>query len=54
LIAGLDVLKVRGDISRPIDDICYDSRKCRAGSLFVAVPGLKFDGHDYIPQAVGL
>lgn len=52
LIAGLDVVQVDGDTAVEIADICYDSRRCRPGSLFVAVPGLKVDGYDYIPQAL--
>lgn len=32
--------------------VCYDSKHCSAESLFVAVRGLKFDGHNYIPEAI--
>ena len=35
-----------------ISSIEYDSRKARAGSLFVAVKGLESDGHAYIGKAV--
>lgn len=34
-----------------ISDIAYDSRKVRSGSIFVAIRGKRFDGHDYIPDA---
>lgn len=54
LMAGLEILQVDGDTAVDVVDVCYDSRKCRSGSLFTAVPGLKVDGHDYIPQAVSL
>ncbi|HIE41576.1 MAG TPA: UDP-N-acetylmuramoyl-L-alanyl-D-glutamate--2,6-diaminopimelate ligase, partial [Candidatus Aenigmarchaeota archaeon] len=30
----------------------YDSRKIKPGSLFVAVRGFHFDGHDYLAQAL--
>jgi len=30
----------------------YDSRRVRPGALFVAVPGARADGHDYLQQAV--
>jgi UDP-N-acetylmuramyl-tripeptide synthetase len=32
--------------------IQYDSRKVRPGDTFVAIPGLKYDGADFIPQAI--
>ncbi len=35
-----------------ISAVVYDSRRVAPGSLFVAIPGFKADGHDYIPQAL--
>ena len=35
-----------------ITDICYDSRKVKEGSLFVAVRGFKSDGHKFIDTAI--
>jgi len=35
-----------------ISAICCDSRRVAPGSLFVAVPGFRVDGHDYIREAV--
>ena len=35
-----------------ITSIVYDSREAQPGSLFVAVPGFRFDGHDYAAAAV--
>ncbi len=35
-----------------ISGVAYDSRRLRKGELFVAVPGLRHDGHDFIPQAL--
>ena len=32
--------------------IVYDSRKVKPGDTFVAIPGLKYDGADFIPQAI--
>jgi UDP-N-acetylmuramoyl-L-alanyl-D-glutamate--2,6-diaminopimelate ligase len=32
--------------------IAYDSRKVRPGDIFVAIPGYKVDGADFIPQAI--
>jgi UDP-N-acetylmuramoyl-L-alanyl-D-glutamate--2,6-diaminopimelate ligase len=35
-----------------IQGLAYDSRKVKPGDVFVAIPGLKFDGYDFIPQAI--
>lgn len=39
-----------GDVE--ITDITCDSRKVKPGTLFVALPGARMDGHDFIPAAV--
>jgi UDP-N-acetylmuramoyl-L-alanyl-D-glutamate--2,6-diaminopimelate ligase len=38
----------------PVDitDLAYDARRVTPGALFVCVPGMKVDGHDYAPEAV--
>ncbi len=41
--AGLAAITVMG--------VAFDSRDVRAGSLFVAVPGLHADGHDFVAAA---
>ncbi len=41
--AGLAAIPIRG--------VTHDSREVRAGSLFVAVPGLHADGHDFVSDA---
>lgn len=41
-----------GDLETAIEDIAYDSRKVKPGTLFVAIKGFKSDGHDYIKQAI--
>jgi len=35
-----------------VSKISIDSRQDNTGSLFVAIPGERFDGHDYVQQAV--
>jgi UDP-N-acetylmuramoyl-L-alanyl-D-glutamate--2,6-diaminopimelate ligase len=35
-----------------VTDLAYDARRVTPGALFVCVPGLKADGHDFAPQAV--
>lgn len=38
--------------SLPITGVCIDSRKTLPGSLFIALRGDNFDGHDFIRQAI--
>src|SRR5580765_4591773 len=33
-----------------VSGICTDSRKAQAGDLFFALPGERFDGHDYLGE----
>ena len=49
-ILGELLLSRRGpDIPLP-DGVAQDSRKVVPGGVFVAVPGSRIDGHDFIPQ----
>lgn len=41
-----------GKNSHSIKDISTDTRQITPGSLFIALRGKNFDGHDYIPQAI--
>ena len=52
VLKNVETLQTEGNLSGDVSSICYDSRRCRENALFVAVPGLKYDGHDYIPEAV--
>jgi UDP-N-acetylmuramoyl-L-alanyl-D-glutamate--2,6-diaminopimelate ligase len=52
LLEGSDIQEVSGDTSGEITDICYDSRGCAKNSLFVAIRGLLYDGHSFIPHAI--
>jgi len=52
LITGIGPLELKGDPDGEVTEVCYDSRQCRPGSLFVAIPGLKTDGHAFIADAV--
>ncbi|MCK9230710.1 MAG: UDP-N-acetylmuramoyl-L-alanyl-D-glutamate--2,6-diaminopimelate ligase [Syntrophales bacterium] len=52
VLAGLPVIAVAGDLSRDVTQICYDSRRCSAGALFVALRGLLYDGHEYVSEAL--
>jgi len=39
-------------VNRPLSAVSTDSRDLAAGSLFIPLKGKRFDGHDYIGQAV--
>lgn len=41
-----------GDRQALVTSVCVDSRQVVAGSLFVAMPGERVDGHDYIEKAI--
>ena len=52
VLKNVETIKIEGNLSGNISSICYDSRQCSENALFVAVPGLKYDGNDFIPEAV--
>lgn len=52
LLNNVEPLHTAGDCSGDVPAVCYDSRHCEKNGLFVAIPGLKVDGHNYIAEAV--
>ena len=40
-----------GDGARAIERVHTDTRTLRAGDLYVALKGERFDAHDFLPQA---
>ena len=34
------------------NSIAIDSRKVKPGNIFLAMPGTKFDGHDFVLEAI--
>lgn len=52
IIQGLDVLQVQGDSQLSIQDLSLDSRVQGENILYMAMPGTRVDGHDFIPQAI--
>jgi len=43
----------RGSADALVVRVCTDSRQLQAGDLFVALPGERFDGHDFVAEASG-
>lgn len=41
-----------GNSENYVSSVCYDSRRCERNSLFVAISGNNFDGHNYIEDAI--
>lgn len=52
LLRGIKVRRVIGTLNREIKGIAYDSRLIKDGFLFVAIKGLRTDGHLYIKDAI--
>lgn len=48
ILDGLAVVKTKGDLSRTIKDIQYDSRLVNPEDAFIAIRGTKHDGHFFI------
>jgi UDP-N-acetylmuramoyl-L-alanyl-D-glutamate--2,6-diaminopimelate ligase len=52
LVDELAPIRVEGPLEREVAGIAYDSRRVTPGMVFVAIPGLKTDGHDFISGAI--
>ena len=52
LIAATGASAVSSGAPVEVDDLAYDTRAVRTGSLFFCVPGARVDGHDFAPDAV--
>jgi UDP-N-acetylmuramoyl-L-alanyl-D-glutamate--2,6-diaminopimelate ligase len=46
------ILEIKGSMDKSISKVAFDSREAEPGSLFVAVPGTRVDGHKFISTAV--
>lgn len=52
LLHAVHPVSVEGPTDREIVGIGYDSRRITPGMVFVAIPGRRMDGHDYIHNAI--
>ncbi|MCF0177787.1 MAG: UDP-N-acetylmuramoyl-L-alanyl-D-glutamate--2,6-diaminopimelate ligase, partial [Bacteroidales bacterium] len=52
IIKGIEIIRHDGPSDAMIAEICFDSRKCKDGSLFIAIAGTGSDGHNYIGKSI--
>lgn len=52
LLRGLDQAIIDGNPDTEISGVRYDSRMVAPGDLFVAMPGQKADGHQFLDEAI--
>jgi len=52
ILYGTRIQDILGNTHVAIEGLAFDSRKVKAFSLFVAMPGVHADGHDFIEQAI--
>lgn len=52
IVYGISLQKVIGSTEITVEALTLDSRNAGAGSLFFAVSGTRFDGHDFIAKVV--
>lgn len=52
LLEAIRPAQIEGNLDRDIAGLAYDSRRVTPGMIFVALPGLKQDGHEFISAAL--
>ena len=52
ILYKVNIRSVNGSTDLEISDVQIDSRKIKPGSLFIAVKGVAFDGHQFIDKAI--
>ncbi len=52
IILNSSIIEIIGNTNIPVNSICFDSRNISKGSLFVAIKGIKVDGHIFISDAI--
>ncbi|MCA6404757.1 MAG: UDP-N-acetylmuramoyl-L-alanyl-D-glutamate--2,6-diaminopimelate ligase, partial [Cytophagales bacterium] len=54
ILYKVPITSTSGSTDVDINAICFDSRKVKEGSLFIAIKGTQSDGHGFIDKAVSL
>lgn len=52
LVKNVDIIELKGNPDVEIKGIAYNSKTVGKGYVFVAIEGLKMDGHSYISDAL--
>jgi UDP-N-acetylmuramoyl-L-alanyl-D-glutamate--2,6-diaminopimelate ligase len=52
ILKGIQFQETRGNLSIPVGRVIFDSRIAGKDDLFVAVSGVKADGHSFIPEVI--
>jgi UDP-N-acetylmuramoyl-L-alanyl-D-glutamate--2,6-diaminopimelate ligase len=52
ILQGVKVIRTVGSVDIEIASVHFDSRKIKAGDVFIAVKGTQSDGHDFIGRAI--
>ena len=52
LIRDLSIVETQGDLRLPVPGLAYHTGQVAKGGVFVAIPGTRTDGHEFIPQAL--
>lgn len=52
ILEGIQIREIRGDLSVSVHRIVFDSRQAGKDDLFVAVNGVKADGHSFISDVI--
>ena len=52
VLEKINIISTHGDLNRDILGLTADSREVKKGHMFIAVNGIRSDGHDYIHQAI--
>ena len=51
-LTGIEFELLQGSLETEVDELVYDSRKAKAGAVFVCTKGTKIDSHEFIPNVV--
>jgi UDP-N-acetylmuramoyl-L-alanyl-D-glutamate--2,6-diaminopimelate ligase len=52
LVNAVSPVRIEGSLDREVSGLAYDSRRAVPGTVFVAIPGRRTDGHEYIDSAI--